>query len=259
MLLMRKAAWIFTSPLILSLVACGDSGNMTTEAASDGTQATTETAGTTETTGDMTTTTTGTTTEEPPTGTATEPPTSTTTSTTSPATTDDTTTTTTGGGELTCDEYCSIYEQACGDFNEYDNTQSCLDQCGQWPVGALEDTAGDTLGCRLYHVTVASTVDPDMHCPHSSPNGSGVCVADAAPTCADYCTEYLANCTADLNLYKDEADCLDQCSHWYPGTAADTAGDTVGCRLYHAEVALTDDETHCPHAGPGGADVCVVQ
>lgn len=252
---MRKAAWIFTSPLILSLVACGDSGSSTTDTASDGTQATTETASTT----DETTTTTGTTTEEP-TGTTTETPTSTTT--TSPATTDETTTTTsttTGGVDLTCEEYCSIYEQACGDFAEYDNNQACLDQCGQWPVGAPEDTAGDTLGCRLYHVTVASTVDPDMHCPHASPNGAGVCVADGAPTCEAYCTEYLANCTGNLNLYKDEADCLDQCSHWYPGKADDAAGDTVGCRLYHAGVALTDDELHCPHAGPGGADVCVVQ
>ncbi|MCY1009865.1 hypothetical protein OV079_30755 [Nannocystis pusilla] len=255
---MRKAAWIFISPLILGLVACGDSGNTTTESTTDGTTQPATTDATTDTTTDgTTTTTTGTDTENPTTG----PGTTTTTSpTTTTSTTDDTTTdTTTNGGELTCEAYCGIYLDACTDFAEYDNMQACLDQCGQWPVGTPADTAGDTLGCRLYHVTVASTVDANEHCPHASPNGAGVCVDAGAPTCDDYCTDYFANCTADLNLYNDEADCLDQCSHWYPGTSADTAGDTVGCRLYHAGVAATDDETHCPHAGPGGAGVCVIQ
>ncbi|MCY1057477.1 hypothetical protein [Nannocystis sp. SCPEA4] len=253
---MRKAAWIFTLPLALGLAACGDSGNMTTEAASDGTQGTT-----TGTATDETTTTTGTEGTTETTSPTTTSPTTTTTSPTTTTTTDATTTedTTTNGGELTCEAYCGTYMEACTDFAEYDNMQACLDQCGQWPAGTPADVDGDTLGCRLYHVTVASTVDADVHCPHASPNGSGVCVAADAPTCADYCTDYLANCTDDLNSYNDEADCLDQCGHWYPGTAADTVGDTVGCRLYHAGVALTDAETHCPHAGPGGAGVCVVQ
>ncbi|WAS95968.1 hypothetical protein [Nannocystis punicea] len=256
---MRKAAWIFTAPMILGLVACGDNGGSTTETTTDNaTQATTTGTDTTDET------TTGTATESTTTGTETETtaPTTTSPTTTSPTTTttDDTTTdTTTTGGELTCDAYCGIYQEACVDFAEYDNMQACLDQCGQWPVGTPADTAGDTLGCRMYHVTVASTVDANEHCPHASPNGAGVCVDAAAPACADYCTTYFANCENDLNLYNDEADCLDQCSHWYPGTTADTAGDTVGCRLYHAGVAQTDDVTHCPHAGPGGAGVCVVQ
>ncbi|MCY1071929.1 hypothetical protein OV090_44705 [Nannocystis sp. RBIL2] len=256
---MRKAAWILISPLILGLVACGDNGNTTTESTTDGTSQATTDATTDTTTDGTTTTTTGTDTENPTTG----PDTTTTTSPTTPtSTTDDTTTTTdttTTGGEVTCEAYCGIYLDACTDFAEYDNMQACLDQCGQWPVGTPADTAGDTLGCRLYHVTVASTVDANEHCPHASPNGAGVCVDAGAPSCDDYCTDYFANCTADLNMYNDEADCLDQCGHWYPGTSADVDGDTVGCRLYHAGVAATDDELHCPHAGPGGAGVCVIQ
>lgn len=254
---MRKAAWIFTAPMILGLVACGDSGSSTTETTTDNaTQATTTGTDTTDET-----TTTETATETTTTGTETETTTAptTTTSPTTTTTTEDTSDTTTTGGELTCEAYCGIYQEACVDFAEYDNMQACLDQCGQWPVGAPADVDGDTLGCRLYHVTVASTVDANEHCPHASPNGAGVCVEAAAPSCADYCTTYLANCKDDLNLYNDEADCLDQCSHWYPGTEADVDGDTVGCRLYHAGVAQTDDALHCPHAGPGGADVCVIQ
>ena len=61
-------------------------------------------------------------------------------------------------------------------------------------------------------------------------------------------------------LYKDEADCLDQCSHFWPGVKGATEGDSVGCREYHAgNPALSDPDLHCPHAGPGGGGVCAVQ
>jgi hypothetical protein len=61
----------------------------------------------------------------------------------------------------------------------------------------------------------------------------------------------------ELNSYNDMADCEAQCSEWYQGTEGQTAGDTVGCREYHAGAAIGDPMTHCPHAGPGGGGVCV--
>jgi hypothetical protein len=81
-------------------------------------------------------------------------------------------------------------------------------------------------------------------------------VSDEAPTCADYCATYLANCQS-TSAYKDEADCHAQCAGWYPGAAGQVSGDTIGCRAYHASVAPGDPAVHCPHAGPTGADVCV--
>lgn len=252
---MRKAAWIFTPALVLGLAACGDDGGRTTDTESTGTTMGTTTT-MTGTTDDTTTTgTTGTTTPDPTTGGPTSDPTTSTTD----DTTGTTTGTTTGGAELTCEEYCGIYATACADFSEYDNADACLAQCGQWPEGALNETVGDSLGCRLYHVTVAGMGDAATHCPHAGPNGGGVCAAMDAPSCADYCAEYLANCKDDLNAYVDEADCLAQCGAWYPGTGADTVGDTVGCRDYHAGAAMADAALHCPHAGPGGGGVCVVQ
>ena len=154
-----------------------------------------------------------------------------------PTTTDPTT----GGVELTCESYCEIYATACKDFSEYDNTDACLAQCGQWPLGEVNATAGDSLGCRLYHVTVASTTDPNVHCPHAGPNGAATCVEAGAPTCEAYCSKYFANCKDDLNLYIDEADCAAKCAEWYPGKENDAAGDSVGCRLYHAGAALYAD------------------
>ena len=51
---------------------------------------------------------------------------------------------------------------------------------------------------------------------------------------------------------------MDACKMWYAGTDADTAGDTIGCRTYHAGAALGDPVTHCPHASPSGGGVCTV-
>ena len=133
-------------------------------------------------------------------------------------------------------------------------------QCNQWPVGEADATGGDSLGCRLYHVTVAKGGDALIHCPHAGPSGGdGVCVAEDAPTCTDYCDTYMMNCTDKNNVYEGNLDaCMTACALWYPGTNADTSGDTIGCRTYHAGApAIGDPVKHCPHAGPSGADVCV--
>jgi len=249
---MRTSNWTALSALALALTvaACGDNGSDDT------------------TTMTMTTTTMpstdGTTTPDPTTG---EDPSTTmvdpSTTMVDPSTTmvDPSTTdvdpSTTGGGAYTCADYCAIFLDACQDFAVYANEAACLDQCAQWPLGELGAVDGDSLGCRLYHVTVASMVDPIVHCPHASPNGDLTCVDPAAPTCAAYCTEYFKNCTDDNNVYIDEADCNAQCNPWYQGSMADIDGDTVGCRLYHAGAALGDAPVHCPHASPGGGGVCV--
>jgi len=162
------------------------------------------------------------------------------------------------GEALSCAEYCGIYSGACVDFNEYANEQDCLDNCAQWPIGEIADTAHDSLGCRTYHVTVASSADPGMHCPHAGPSGDATCAAEDAPQCDLYCTRYFTNCAEDLNAYADMDDCLDQCGGWYPGAEADVEGHTIGCHAYHAGAAIADPELHCPHAGPGGGGVCVL-
>lgn len=75
-------------------------------------------------------------------------------------------------------------------------------------------------------------------------------------TCADYCTAITANCTAANAQYSAMDTCMGSCKAFDVGTAADMAGNTLGCRLYHAGAAKADPATHCTHAGPGGAGVC---
>lgn len=158
----------------------------------------------------------------------------------------------------TCEAYCDVYLTACAGVTEYSSTDECLQQCMQWPAGTRGDVSGDSLECRLHRAVVARWVNPNANCPHAGPSGGGVCVAAGAPNCEDYCDAYLANCTGNNNEYVDEADCLDQCSHWWPGVTGATDGDSVGCRAYHAGgPASTDPAIHCPPAGPRGSDVCV--
>jgi len=78
----------------------------------------------------------------------------------------------------------------------------------------------------------------------------------ATPSCTAYCTKLMANCTGTNAQYSMLTDCMNSCSRFAVGTAGMTTTNTVGCRLYHAELAQTAPATHCVHAGPGGGDQC---
>lgn len=87
--------------------------------------------------------------------------------------------------------------------------------------------------------------------------------APAAPNCATYCSLAAgANdkfCTGTTALYPDLAACNAACPMITTlGTTADTAGNTLGCRIYHLTVAnmsVTMAMTHCAH-GKVVSDVC---
>lgn len=158
----------------------------------------------------------------------------------------------------TCEAYCDLYLDACQDYSEYANEQHCLDHCAQWPVGMVEDVGGDSLGCRTYHVTVAASTDAALHCPHAGPSGMHTCVDAEQPTCELYCTRYFGNCQGELDLWADMDECMSECSGWYPGTITDDHGHTTGCRAFYANLAAADAELHCPNAGPGGGEACVL-
>jgi hypothetical protein len=83
-------------------------------------------------------------------------------------------------------------------------------------------------------------------------------VAPLTQDCPTYCSAIATACTGDNQQYDPAMqNCAKTCALFPKGTAADTSGDTLGCRLYHIQnVTKTGDAaTHCPHAGPGGAKV----
>ena len=76
-------------------------------------------------------------------------------------------------------------------------------------------------------------------------------------TCANYCTSIMANCTGANQQYSSAAECMSSCAHAPVGLVADTSGNTLGCRSYHAGMpAMTGPDLHCRHAGPGGDGAC---
>lgn len=78
----------------------------------------------------------------------------------------------------------------------------------------------------------------------------------AAVSCDDYCTKVMANCTGNLAQYSSLDACKKSCAAFPVGMAADTSGNTQGCRQYHAGAAMANPALHCGHAGPSGAGVC---
>jgi len=109
--------------------------------------------------------------------------------------------------------------------------------CGGDDSKKVDAAVGDTGGG-------GSDMMPDM------PGGGG------GLDCATYCSKVMTACVAPRAQYSTMQNCLDSCSTFPVGAAADQTGHTLGCRINHANLAATDPATHCVHAGPGGGGVC---
>ncbi len=158
-----------------------------------------------------------------------------------------------GGGtdELTCANYCTQIASSCtGGNQQYGSTAECMATCGHFPLGALADTAGNTLGCRTYHAGAAMT-GPDVHCRHAGPGGDGAC----GDNCLGFCTLVLGACTGAMAPYADMNACMTACGGFATTPAYNSSvqtGDSFACRLYHATVASENPDGHCSHTGASG-------
>ncbi len=164
----------------------------------------------------------------------------------------------------TCAEYCAAVQAACTDDNaQYASEDACNAYCQDWaqiPAGALSDTGGNTIGCRLYHAGVASASEDNavVHCPHAGASGGDVC----GTWCENYCHLAETNCTGDDALDFGDGDCPVACTGYGVDAAPGSVdGDSVQCRIYHLGVAGSDPPdsagVHCPHGGLDGGGVCV--
>jgi hypothetical protein len=172
-----------------------------------------------------------------------------------------------GGGDVcgsNCGGYCDLYSKVC----PKDALDDCQDKCkGLLDNGTLDaekNHDGDTLECRLVHVSNAA-LDPAVHCGHARiahPDAYCVDGPDDLPTCEHYCQVVNGECTGDQRVYESTKQCssvcaaLDRGTYGDQGLAAQQAADTVGCRLWHAYSAAVDPINHCAHAGPSGDGHC---
>jgi hypothetical protein len=167
-----------------------------------------------------------------------------------------------------CATYCSMIQATCTGTNaQFASEQNCLDTCALYPAGTAADTAGHTLGCRIYHTGVAST-DPasaDIHCSHGGPHGGPADDAHCQDTgenqCHVFCSIALQACPGTFG--DDMMGCVTECEGWTGfGTidgdyvAPNALVGTFACRFYHLTAATTDAMPHCGHIEAAGGTPC---
>jgi hypothetical protein len=185
-----------------------------------------------------------------------------------------------------CTNYCRLMDRVCiGNNRDIMEVENCEERCNglidressKQPATTSRydvnlDHEGDTLQCRLVHLTIASYHDPEDHCWHAwlapralkHADGSkeaNPCATDKGttePRCEDYCQIAMNACTQEHQIYETPAQCLAVCQKLDKGSVIDEAPETVACRKIHAYNALAWGlpSMHCPHAGPGGDLVC---
>lgn len=77
-----------------------------------------------------------------------------------------------GCGMDRCSSFCRIAQEVCGEEATYSFTSEddCRTQCADYTDNVdftTNETSGDTLACRMYHLT-AALGDPGVHCAHLS-------------------------------------------------------------------------------------------
>jgi hypothetical protein len=154
----------------------------------------------------------------------------------------------------TCAAYCTAIQANCtGGNQQYTDLDTCLDACAGFPVGALADTSGNTVGCRTYHAGAAEG-GPETHCRHAGPGGAGLC----GTNCEGFCAIAAVACTGANLQYASTTECMAECAGFAddePYDTADTGGDTLACRLYHLTAATQNPGLHCGHIVEA-SDVC---
>ncbi|MDP9150595.1 MAG: hypothetical protein M3O36_11735 [Myxococcota bacterium] len=154
---------------------------------------------------------------------------------------------------LTCNHYCDVVMQNCQGTNlEYLTRDICMGICPVFELGTrIDDTANDTLGCRLWHANSAS-LEPDVHCRHAGPVGGDRC----GGLCPAFCNIDTAYCSGANTAYDGGLTVCEGACAAYPyvtgldaGDLGSENGDTLNCRLWHLESAFAPGAAafHCPH------------
>jgi hypothetical protein len=85
-----------------------------------------------------------------------------------------------------CDAFCALVLGACTGTNvQWPDMTACMSACGAVPAAnPTTVTSGNTIFCRFYHASVASTsaANAAIHCPHAGPNAAAAGMPCAAAT-----------------------------------------------------------------------------
>lgn len=162
---------------------------------------------------------------------------------------------------LDCTYYCASITAACtGTNQQYLDNATCMTMCtsGIPNDAGAGATSGDSLACRMYHVSVAATDSSNaaIHCPHAGPYGYGQC----GSICEDFCQQWFtSNCAGTTSGYATRDVCNTYCNG-APGSDAGAGAPgqpsttpAMLCKEYHLENAIKTGGDggggHCGHAG----------
>ncbi|MFT5433009.1 MAG: hypothetical protein ACI9OJ_003714, partial [Myxococcota bacterium] len=147
-----------------------------------------------------------------------------------------------------CVSYCSAINAACrNDLAQYvggydpeniptnagaaGGLSDCESYCVTWnnlPAEGPNASRANNVLCRQENATTAakSADDALLHCPAAGPTGGGLC----GTWCDNFCQLAIDNCS----MFETVSDCMQLCEQLPDdGSAGDTTGDTVQCRLYY--------------------------
>jgi len=124
---------------------------------------------------------------------------------------------------------------------QYESQALCMASCLALPAGMPADVTGNTRGCREHFAGLAAT-DAPANCMQAGPGGGGVC----GNWCDHYCDVVQNACPG---TFATNVDCQAACADLLTNSATPvvTTGDTLQCRVYHAQVALETPTPHCAH------------
>jgi len=142
----------------------------------------------------------------------------------------------------------------------YTDNPACMTVCMNLTLGTDDGVGADqtnTVGCRIYHATVAGggASAAATHCPHASASGGAQC---GPSYCEVYCQLFESACKGTNSPYTATYTCMNACKYFdnSTGNYTTTSGANIFCKIYHATAALSAPATHCPHASPSGDGPC---
>jgi hypothetical protein len=118
---------------------------------------------------------------------------------------------------------------------------------------AVAGSLGSMVGCNAVLGINGASLEPVDDA--GGPNDAGADVIELS--CDHYCDVIMQNCTGANAEYLSRPICMQMCPAFdINSTVADTADDTLGCRLFHANGAANTPEMSCRFAGPLGGGHC---
>jgi hypothetical protein len=132
---------------------------------------------------------------------------------------------------------------------------ACAAACD--PYGTLDSACNKAVlkRCKKEGVeTCAPATTTSTSTTSSTVGGGSTTTSTVASLCDTFCSIVQANCTGGNQVYADANACQTACAQFPTnGNPGDTSGDTVQCRIYHAQAAAGSPVVHCPHTQPVSA------